>query len=116
MPLDAQAKADVAAVVTDVLKNAGVVPASSGTGSYSLGLVASTTNVYAAAARDAANQAVAQIGALTGMVQALAKAQGQALTADQITAAAQAGAKAALDERIAGAQVNLNVTPAGGAS
>ena len=51
----------------------------------------------------------ADVGALRAVVVELAK--GQPLTADQITAAAKAGAQAALDEKITSADVNLNVAP-----
>lgn len=54
------------------------------------------------------NQA-AQIGALSAALTAISNDSD--LSADEITAAAKAGAQAALDEKIASADVNLNVTP-----
>lgn len=50
----------------------------------------------------------AELGALRGIVDKLAA--GEQLTVEQVRAAAEAGAQAALDERIAGAQVVLEVT------
>lgn len=52
----------------------------------------------------------AQLGALAAAVAALAK--NSQLTAEQITAAAKAGADQALEERITGADVTLHVDPA----
>lgn len=58
----------------------------------------------------AARELTAQVAALTTLVSQMAAAQpGQTLTAEEITAAAKAGAGAALDERITGAEVNLEV-------
>jgi hypothetical protein len=51
----------------------------------------------------------ADVGALRAVVAELAK--GQPLTTEQITEAAKVGAAAALDEKIAGADVTLEVTP-----
>lgn len=55
---------------------------------------------------------LAELAALRSIVAALAAAMpGQVLTADEVAAAAKAGAQAALDERITGADVTLEVTP-----
>jgi hypothetical protein len=51
----------------------------------------------------------AEVGSLRAVVAELAK--GQPMTAEQITDAAKAGAAAALDEKIADADVSLNVQP-----
>lgn len=56
-------------------------------------------------------RSVAQLsGQLAGVVKALELLTAGRLDLAQVTAAAQAGAQAALDERIAGASVNLTVT------
>lgn len=74
--------------------------------------------VLAAAAQSGADasakldQLLAVVGGLSAALTALAANTG--LTAQEITDAAKAGADAALSERITGATVDLNVTPAEG--
>jgi hypothetical protein len=66
-------------------------------------------NVKAGEARALAQQAVARVAALEGALKAISANPG--LDPAAITAAAKAGAEAALDEKITGADVTLNVTP-----
>lgn len=61
-------------------------------------------------AKVAAQASQAQLAGLTAVIAALAK--DSQLTPEQITAAAKAGAAAALDEKITDADVTLNVEPA----
>ena len=57
-------------------------------------------------------QAAKIAGQIAGLSSALtALAAGKPVDLDAVTAAAKAGAQAALDEKIAGADVSLNVTP-----
>lgn len=66
----------------------------------------------ARAASTATRELTAQVAALTALVSQIAASQpGQTLTADEITAAAKAGAASALDEKITGAEVTLEVQP-----
>ena len=59
------------------------------------------------------SQTAALAGQLAGLTKALQQTQGGGtVDLDAVTAAAKAGAQSALDERIAGADVTLNVAPA----
>lgn len=66
-------------------------------------------NAKAGRAESYAKQALARVAALEAVVKAIQADPD--ITAEQITAAAKAGAEAALDERISEAEVSINVTP-----
>ncbi len=60
-------------------------------------------------AKDLAQQAVARIAGLEGVVAAIANAHGGGLTPEQIVEAARSGAAAALDAKIS--QARVEITP-----
>jgi hypothetical protein len=79
------------------------------TDTYTLESWVTAARIQAGGANARASQLVARVAALEAVVKTIQANPN--VTADQIAAAAKAGAEAALAEKIADADVTLNVTP-----